>query len=71
MKKILKNERTIEWLLVGLVFAVVLAWSLTTGRPGGPDESMRYDVAKYLYETPGSLPHRDEKAILHQRWGIP
>ncbi len=70
MKKILKNERTIEWLLVGLVFAVVLAWSLTTGRPGGPDESMRYDVAKYLYENPGSLPHGDEKEILNKTWGI-
>ena len=70
MKKILKNERTIEWLLLGLVFAVVLAWSLTTGRPGGPDESMRYAVAKYLYEHPGSLPRGDEAEILNKIWGI-
>ena len=70
MKKILKNERTIEWLLLGLVFAVVFAWSLTTGRPGGPDESMRYAVAKYLYEHPGSLPRGDEAEILNKIWGI-
>lgn len=70
MKKFLKSEKTIEWLVVALVFAVVLAWSLTTGRPGGPDESMRYDVAKYLYEHPGTLPRGEEPEILNKTWGI-
>ena len=70
MKKIWNKERAPEWGMLALVFLLVLAWSLTAPKGGGPDEPMRYDVAKYLYEHPGKLPHGEEESIRNATWGI-
>lgn len=70
MNKRSKRERYLEWGVLALFFALVLAWSLTTWLQGGPDEEMRYDVAKYLYDHPGKLPRGEEEAIRNKTWGI-
>lgn len=70
MKKVWKNEKYLEWAMIALVFVLMLAWSLTSTEPGGPDEVMRYDVAQYLYENPGTLPHGADPAIRDKIWGI-
>lgn len=65
----MKNTR-LDWLLLAGVLILMAAWSMTTNKAGGPDEPMRYDVAKYLYEHPGQLPHGEEESIRNARWGI-
>lgn len=70
MKKITKHEIFLEWMLVGLVFVLVFAWAMTATAPGGPDEGMRYQVARYLYKHPGVLPHGEDEAVRNARWGI-
>lgn len=70
MKKRLIKEKLPERLLVLLVFVLVTAWAMTAGNPGGPDEPMRYDVAKYLYHHSGELPRGDDPEIRNSTWGI-
>lgn len=70
MRKFLEKEKYVGWILVGLVFLVALAWSLTSEIPGGPDEEMRYDVALWLFHNPGKIPRGDAPELLDEIWGI-
>lgn len=65
-----KKSKYLDFGLLLLFFALILAWSLTAGKVGGPDEPMRYNVAKYLYEHPGHLPHGAEESIRSDTWGL-
>ena len=70
----MKNKIWKEWLIEGLllIFLTVLlvAWAFTTNLQGGPDEAMRYDVAKYIYQHHGALPRGEEESIRNPIWGI-
>ena len=46
------------------------AWSLTTGRPGGPDESMRLCCGKISLRASRQPAPGDEAEILNKIWGI-
>ena len=70
MKKIWNNEKYRDVFVVGLAFLIMFAWAMIGSMPTGPDESMRYSVAQYLYEHPGQLPQGEDEAIRNVRWGI-
>lgn len=70
MKKIWNNEKYLGAAVVGLAFLIMFAWAMIGSMPTGPDESMRYSVAQYLYEHPGQLPRGEEETIRNARWGI-
>lgn len=67
--KNIKNTR-LDWILLGGLLVLMIAWVMTTGKVGGPDEPMRYDVAKYIYSHHGQLPHGAEESIRNKTWGI-
>ncbi len=63
-RKILKKEY-IYVILVGLLY---LTWALHLKQSWAPDESMRDDIALYIFNH-GSLPRGDEAEILNSTWG--
>lgn len=70
MKKFIKNEKYLGLLLVGIAFLLMFIWAMIGSMPTGPDEGMRYQVARYLYRNPGKLPRGEDEAIRNSRWGI-
>lgn len=49
---------------------LLVAWAFTARYQGGPDEEMRYNVAKYIYQHHGALPRGEEESIRNEIWGI-
>ena len=54
-----------------LVFVLMTAWLSLPGaiKIAGPDEPMRYDVAKWLFAHPGQLPRGDAPELRNANWG--
>lgn len=62
-----ENKKTALFLLfIALYFT---AWACVQPFDASPDEAMRYDVAKYIYNH-GALPRGDDPEILDEKWGI-
>lgn len=72
--KITENQskkQNIKWLetcYVILVFGLMLALAIGTKATSGPDESMKYDICKYIVQH-GSLPDGRDPAIRNALWG--
>lgn len=59
-----------EKVFILICFTSYLVWSLVFLKANyAPDEIMRYDVPKFIYEN-GSLPYGWEESIRHPVWGI-
>lgn len=65
------EKRDILFIFSLLVFAFVFyfVWSLMTPFGGAPDEQMRYDIVKFIYQT-GTIPRGDDPSIINPIWGF-
>ena len=64
-----RHERIFEWSFFIFCFLLYFWLSLFLPYDAGPDEQMRYDIPKYIYEN-GHLPHGGDPAIRNIYWGI-
>ncbi len=67
--KRIPKEYKLEILFLLAVAIYYTAWAYIQPLGVSPDESMRYDVAKFIYGS-GTLPRGDEPAIMNRTWGI-
>ncbi len=65
--KILKIK--IKYIFAFVIFILLIIMSMKLSIYFFPDESMRYDIPKYIF-THGVLPKGDEKEIINQIWGF-
>lgn len=63
-KKLYKKE----YLIIAIMFMVYFIWSCVQPLDGGPDESMRYNICQYIFNT-GSLPRGDTPELINNIWG--
>lgn len=66
----MKKEYKIELIFLAVLFGYYFLWSYIQPFNVSPDESMRYDVAKYIYNHGGMLPHGGDPEIRNEIWGI-
>lgn len=66
--KDVSREHRIEILFVFGVFLFYFLWSCTQRYNFSADESMRYQIAQFIYEH-GSLPRGDDPLIRNEDWG--
>ena len=64
-----KHDRIFIVLLMISAFALYFFWALQTNFADAPDEDMRYQVVKFIYDY-GYLPRGDEPEIRDARWGF-
>ena len=68
-KALNRRETYWEWGFLVFIFLFYLIWSCCSPFDSAPDERMRYDIPKFIYET-GRLPLGQEEAIRDEVWGI-
>lgn len=66
----IKKEYKIEFIFLLAVFGYYFLWAYIQPFNVSPDEAMRYDVAKYIYNHGGVLPHGGDPEIRNEIWGI-
>ena len=64
-----KNEHILELITIIFSFSLFLTWAIIQPYDSAPDECMRYDVVKYLFNH-GTLPHGGDPEIRNPIWGI-
>ena len=64
-----KNRKKIEIIFIILIFAYYLIWNISQPFDSAPDEAMKYDICKYIYQN-NKLPHGGEESIRNPIWGI-
>ncbi len=64
-----KHEKIFEWSFIAFCFLLYFWLSLFLPYDAGPDEAMRYDIPKFIYEN-GRLPHGGDPSIRNIYWGI-
>lgn len=64
----LKGKKSFIFFLL-LISAMFIAVLVIVPFNGAPDESMRYDIAYYIYKH-GELPRGDDPEIINKTWGI-
>lgn len=65
----MKKEYKIEILFLLAIAVYYTMWARVQPLGVSPDETMRYQVAQYIYEY-GTLPRGDTPEILNKTWGI-
>ena len=65
----MKKEYKIEILFLLAIAVYYTMWARVQPLGVSPDETMRYQVAQYIYEY-GTLPRGDAPEILNKTWGI-
>ncbi|MDO4519586.1 MAG: hypothetical protein Q4B47_04750 [Eubacteriales bacterium] len=70
VQKFTKIEKCIQWGFVLLAFTIMFLWAWNANYFSGPDEPMRYKVAKYIFDHHGELPVGDCKEIRDEIWGF-
>ena len=64
------DENYLETIIVSVFFICFLVWSLILPYNSGPDEYMRYDVVKYIYQL-RDLPRGDDPILCTANsWGL-
>lgn len=59
-----------EYFFLCLIFLTYFAWSaIFIDSSYGPDELMRYDIPRFIYQT-GTLPYGWEESIRNPYWGV-
>lgn len=73
INKILENLKKHKKVLIAIfliaIFIYYLIWTISQPFNSCPDEEMKYDICKYLYQN-NSLPRGDDVAIRNSIWGI-
>lgn len=65
----IRKETVMEVIFFLFLFMLYAMWARVMYLNGGPDEEMRYAVAKYIYQH-GSLPLGDDSEVINSVWGI-
>ena len=68
IKQLFKQERTYKILFVIFMFILCFIFSQNVRLRNAPDERMKEQVCKYIYDN-GTLPKGDEEEILDPTWG--
>lgn len=59
-----------EYFFLCLIFLTYFAWAaIFVDSAYGPDEMMRYDIPRFIYQT-GTLPYGWEESIRNPYWGV-
>ncbi len=69
LEKLKKNKKLIIVLFLICIFSYYLIWTVSQPYNSGPDEGMKWDICKYIYEN-NKLPHGEEESIRNPIWGI-
>lgn len=62
------NERWLEFIYLAIMTGFFFAWAYVQPFNASPDEYMRYQIPKYIYEY-GKLPHGGDPLIRDAVWG--
>lgn len=68
-EKLKKNKKLIIIFFLICIFCYYLLWTVSEPYNSCPDEGMKWDICKYIYEN-NKLPHGDEETIRNPIWGI-
>ena len=69
LEKCKKHKSIIILLFLICLFCYYLIWTISQPYNTCPDESMKWDICKYIYEN-NRLPVGDEESIRNEIWGI-
>ena len=69
LKKMKENKKIIITLFLICIFCYYLTWTISQPFNSCPDEGMKWDICKYIYEN-NKLPHGEDEAIRNPIWGI-
>ena len=69
MKNLFAKRDKSTWIFLAAVFIFITAWAVIQPFNSSPDESMRYDIVKYLVNH-GTLPDGRDPEIRNEMWGI-
>ena len=64
-----KNKKSLTILFLIILFGYYLIWVVKQPFNSCPDEGMKWDICKYIYEN-NKIPHGDDEAIRNDMWGI-
>lgn len=64
-----KKQKVFDVILVCSFFILYLIWSIHLPTNKGPDETMRYDIPKWIVQN-AKLPIGNESELIHPMWGI-
>lgn len=64
-----KENRVLEYLFILFCFIMFTLWAIVQPFDSCPDEKMRYDVIKYVFDN-NKLPHGGEESLLSPIWGF-
>ncbi|MDL2289484.1 hypothetical protein LJB83_01835 [Clostridia bacterium OttesenSCG-928-F22] len=65
-----KNKLTVlEWVFLTVCFLFFVLWSLQSDVHANPDEAMRFDIPKYIFEN-GRLPNGNDPTLRNPLWGF-
>ena len=65
----MKREYKIEILFLFAIMVYYTMWARVQPLGVSPDETMRYQIAQYIYET-GTLPRGDTPELINKTWGL-
>lgn len=69
MKKFEIKESYFKIIFIIFIFLLCFSWAACQKFDCGPDESMKYDVCKFIVNN-GALPHGGDETIRNPIWGI-
>ena len=69
LEKMKENKKIIITLFLICIFCYYLTWTISQPFNSCPDEGMKWDICKYIYEN-NKLPHGEDEAIRNPIWGI-
>lgn len=69
LEKMKDNKKIIITLFLICIFFYYLIWTISQPFNSCPDEEMKWDICKYIYEN-NRLPHGEDEAIRNPIWGI-
>ena len=68
-EKCKKHKKILISIFLITLFCYYLSWTISQPFNTCPDEGMKWDICKYIYEN-NKLPHGEDEAIRNSIWGI-
>lgn len=69
IKEMLRNKRNQKFLIMACYFVFLLMWMFNLSFDGAPDERMRFQIPKYIFDH-GRLPTLFDKSIIDEKYGF-
>lgn len=64
-----KHKTLLKTIFLICIFTYYLIWTVSQPYNSCPDEFMKWDICKYIYEN-NTIPHGGDEAIRNEMWGI-